>query len=125
MGLKFYTDTHIDKQVAIQLRKHGVDVVRCEEVGMAAASDQEHLEYAAKNGRALITKDDDFIQMHVQWQHEGKDHEGIFFCPYRDIPAVGLIVRECLYFYEAIEAGAGTIEDDIGNKLYYVTSRGW
>jgi hypothetical protein len=91
---------------------------------MAAASDQEHLQYAIQNSRAIITKDDDFIQMHIQWQSEGKEHEGIFFCPYLDISAVGLIVKECVYFYEAIEAGAGTIEDDIRNRLYYVTSRG-
>ena len=57
MSLRFYTDTHIDKQVAIQLRTHGVDVVRCEEVGMAEAEDDAHLIYATQHERALITKD--------------------------------------------------------------------
>jgi hypothetical protein len=33
--IKFYTDTHIAKAVAVQLRQKGVDIVRCEEVGMA------------------------------------------------------------------------------------------
>jgi hypothetical protein len=47
--LKFYADTHIDKDVAIQLRKKGVDVVRCEDVGMAEADDEAHLDYAAQN----------------------------------------------------------------------------
>jgi hypothetical protein len=36
MSLEFYTDTHITKQVAVQLRKRGVDVVLCEEVGLMA-----------------------------------------------------------------------------------------
>jgi hypothetical protein len=121
VSLKFYTDTHIDKQVAIQLRTHKVDVVRCEDVGMASATDEEHLAYAVQENRALITKDDDFIKLHVKWQHEQKSHEGIFFCPYRDRPAIGLIVRECLYFYNVIELGAGTIEADIRNRLYYIT----
>lgn len=35
--LKFYTDAHIDKQVAIQLPRSRIDVVRCEEAGMAEA----------------------------------------------------------------------------------------
>jgi len=35
MTLQLYTDTHIAKAIAEQLRAHGVDVVRCEEVGMA------------------------------------------------------------------------------------------
>ena len=34
MSIKFYTDTHIARQVAIQLRAKGIDVVRCEDVGM-------------------------------------------------------------------------------------------
>jgi hypothetical protein len=38
--LKLFLDTHIDKQVALQLRAKGVDVVRCEEVGMAESSDR-------------------------------------------------------------------------------------
>lgn len=119
--LKFYTDTHIDKQVAVQLRNQGVDVVCCEEVGMATGSDLDHLEYATNDRRALITKDDDFIKLHVQWQEEGKGHAGIFFCPYRDKAMVGLIVNECLYYYKAIESGAGTLERDIENHLYYIT----
>jgi predicted nuclease of predicted toxin-antitoxin system len=60
--LKFYLDTHISKQVALQLRQKGVDVVRCEEVGIAAADDEAHLEYAATEGRILISADQDFTR---------------------------------------------------------------
>lgn len=121
MSLKYYLDTHIDKQVALQLRKHGVDVVRCEEVGLATASDEAHLQYAVAERRVLVTKDSDFIELHEQWQAQGQWHCGIFFCPYRDAPTIGLLVQMCLDFYDAIALGAGTREDDIENRLYYVT----
>ncbi len=47
---KFYLDSHIDKEVAIQLRNSGVDVVHCAEVGMKDAKDPEHLTYATQIG---------------------------------------------------------------------------
>jgi predicted nuclease of predicted toxin-antitoxin system len=37
--LKFYMDTHIPKAVAIQLRNKGIDVVRCEDVGLTESDD--------------------------------------------------------------------------------------
>lgn len=79
MSLKFYTDTHIAKQVAVQLRKRGVDVVRCEEVGLATAADDVHLRYAAEQGRAVVTQDDDFSTLHALWQTMGIQHAGIFY----------------------------------------------
>jgi hypothetical protein len=123
MSLRFYLDTHIDKQVAIQLRKQGVEVVRCEEVEMADATDEEHLNYARENRLAIVTKDDDFVKLQVRWPNEGKDHAGIFFCPHRDRPTIGLIVKTCVYYHEAIEADAGTIENDIENRLTTLQSR--
>jgi hypothetical protein len=40
--MKLYADTHIPKQVAIQLRQKGIDIIRCEEVGLGEASDDKH-----------------------------------------------------------------------------------
>jgi hypothetical protein len=33
MPIKFYTDTHIAKVITLQLRRRGVDILHCEEVG--------------------------------------------------------------------------------------------
>ena len=118
--LKFYTDTHIDRQVAIQLRQRGVEVVRCEEVGMAEADDEAHLEYAAQNQLALITKDAGFRTRHFHWLSQSKAHQGIFFCGDRHIAAIGKIVKACYTFAELIEEGAGTL-DDIENEFFDIT----
>ena len=118
--LKFYTDTHIDKQVAIQLRQKGVDVVRCEEVDLAEADDETHLAYAARNNLALITKDAGFRSRHFDWLSEGKGHHGIFFCGDRHIAAIGTIVNACYAYAQLIENNAGTL-DDIKNEFFDIT----
>ncbi len=120
MSLRFYTDAHIDRQVAIQLRAKGVEVVRCEDVAMAEADDEAHLEYAAHHNLALITKDAGFRGRHFRWLSEGKDHHGIFFCADRHIAAIGKIVTACYTYYQLIEEGAGTLED-IKNEFFEIT----
>lgn len=94
--LKFYFDTHIAKAVAVQLRLKGMDVMRCEEVGMAEASDIEHLEYAAMEGRAIVSMDKHFPQWHQRWQFEGKTHAGIFRIQnhLQSDEGIGAIVRQ-------------------------------
>ncbi len=121
-SLGFYTDTHIDKQVAIQLRQHGVRVIRCEDVGLAAADDETHLQYATDHELALITKDGDFRTIHFYWMSAGRNHRGIFFCAERNSSAIGSIVADCLVFYRLVEEGIGTV-DEIANEFFEI-SRG-
>jgi len=117
MTLKFYTDTHIPKQVAIQLRAKGIEVVRCEDVDMAEADDEAHLEYAANNGFVLITKDEGFRARHFRWISEEKPHKGIFYCGERQTAAIGEIVSACTTYYEIIESGAGEVTE-IENEFF-------
>lgn len=123
LPLKFYTDTHIAKAIALQLRERGVDVVRCEEVGLAAASDQDHLEYATREHRMVITNDDDFLALHKAWQVQGRQHGGIMYClPHvQGVVAIGTIVGECYDLYQLIDAGVGTVESDISNQIIYLS----
>jgi hypothetical protein len=113
--LGFYTDTHIDKQVAIQLQDHGIEVVRCQEVGLANADDETHLHYASKHHLMLVTKDADFRDLHFKWLQEGLFHNGILFFRQRHMPTIGKIVKECLTYAELIRSGIGTLEEDIHN----------
>ena len=57
----FYTDAHIHYAAVKQLRDKGVDIVRCQDVGMDDASDSEHLTYATDQGRVVVTCDKDFL----------------------------------------------------------------
>jgi predicted nuclease of predicted toxin-antitoxin system len=60
--------THIAKAAAVQLRAKGIEVVRCEEVGMADATDEEHLRYATDNGYIMVSQDADFPSLNSEWQ---------------------------------------------------------
>jgi predicted nuclease of predicted toxin-antitoxin system len=117
--LKYFTDKHIPKVVTEQLRKRGVDVLRCEDVGMDMASDPELLEFATQEDRALISFDKDFPQRHDEWQQSGKHHAGIFHIAshLQGEKNIGKLVVELFDFHQLIKGGAGTIQDDIENRL--------
>jgi predicted nuclease of predicted toxin-antitoxin system len=119
-SIKFYTDTHIAKAVATQLRNRGIDIIRCEEVGLADAKDEEHLEFATSQKRVLVSHDDDFVVLHHQWQAREKKHAGIMLL-HNDLQGkIGTIVKSLLEYYELIEVGAGTVGEDIANLVTYI-----
>ena len=84
MPLKLYTDGHIANAIVKQLRERSVDVVRCEEVGLKDADDIDHLNYAIREQRTIITQDADFLRYHAQFQSEGSNISGL----YASIPIV-------------------------------------
>lgn len=118
MNLRFYADTHIAKQITIQLQQKGVDIVRCEDVGLAEADDEVHLEYATREDRVLITFDQGFRARAFNWLADGKSHAGIFLLNQRlqGSAGIGQIVTECQFYAEALEGGAITI-DEIRNNV--------
>jgi predicted nuclease of predicted toxin-antitoxin system len=119
MTIKFYTDTHIATAVAAQLKQHGVDIVRCQDVGRADDLDEPHLEYAAQQKRSIVTCDRDFNQIHNKWLAQGKEHAGIFCIT--NVPySIGNIVSELLFWHYSIEAGAATLEQDVYNQLLFI-----
>ncbi|MBI5932012.1 MAG: DUF5615 family PIN-like protein [Chloroflexi bacterium] len=119
---KFYTDAHIATSVATQLRKQGIDIVRCQEVGLTKVDDETHLAFAAEQERTIITLDEDFLRIHGEWQTIGKAHAGILYIPseYQGDRAIGSIVKEVLFWYEAIVEGAATLEEDLYNQVIFV-----
>lgn len=122
MTLKFYFDTHIAKSVADQLRTKGVDVLRCEEVGLAEASDETLLEYAVANGYAMVSMDEDFRDWHFKWIAEGKSHLGIFKVSHalEGERGIGQIVKELATYHALVADGAASLEADIHNELFFI-----
>lgn len=121
--LQFYFDTHISKVIAVQLRKHGVDVVRCEEVGLNEADDPDHLAYAAEHRRVLVTHDADFIDLHDEWLGLDRPHAGIIRIDpdLQGPPGIGTIVKRLLEYHELVEGGAATASGDFENQLIFVS----
>ncbi|MBZ0315894.1 MAG: DUF5615 family PIN-like protein [Anaerolineae bacterium] len=122
MALKFYTDKHVAKQIAVQLRKKGIDVLRCEEVGLDKASDTAHLEYATEQGRVVVSFDEDYMKLHDEWQATGKRHAGIMrlLRHLQGEDGIGTIVKSLLEYHALIETGAGTVDADIENQVFFI-----
>ena len=114
MKPRYFTDTHVNAAATRQLRLRGLDVVRCEEVDLAEASDDTLLIYAADNGRVMISCDRDFIDLHFQWLADERNHAGIIYLhPDRHCKHIGEIVRIVMYWYSAAD-----IAEDLYNDVW-------
>ncbi len=122
-NLKFYTDVHISKAVVVELGKRGVDIVHCEDVGMADVDDPTHLHYATSEARVMVTHDADFLALHDTWQAEGKSHGGIIHVhsQLQGEGSIGYIVKGLLEYYQLVESGAANVEEDFRDQRYFLT----
>ena len=67
LSARLYLDQNANKQLAIDLRTRGYDVMFASEVGLERASDEEHLRFASESGRMRVTHDlRDFPRLAVE-----------------------------------------------------------
>ena len=104
--MKIYLDDNLTgRTLAALLMNAGHTVVQPTAAGLAGASDARHLEYAIRNGLAVLTRDrDDFRELHQLVLTAGGGHPGILVVrfdndPTRDmkpkhiVAAIGKLVR--------------------------------
>jgi predicted nuclease of predicted toxin-antitoxin system len=76
--VRLYFDRHIKKQLAIDLRQRGFDVLTTEAAAMDTAPDEDQLAFAANENRSIVTFNiRDFAPLHELWAALGKSHAGI------------------------------------------------
>lgn len=81
--MKYYLDEDISPKSLKILRKYQVDAVSTHEEGMTQALDREQLEYAATEGKSIITRNrNDFIRLTLQFFNELRPHYGVLIIPY-------------------------------------------
>jgi hypothetical protein len=84
VGIRLFTDEHIDPRLAQALTRRGLDVLSCQVAGRASQriSDEDQLAYATAHERALLTFNTvDFILLDVAWKQAGRRHAGIIVSP--------------------------------------------
>jgi hypothetical protein len=77
---RLYLNEHLSPDLAEALRQRGFDVIASLEVDMGEREDEEHLVFAAQQGRAVLTFNvQDFMPLHEQFLAAGREHAGIVF----------------------------------------------
>ena len=99
MEIRYHLDEHVDRAVSEGLRQRGVDVTTTVGAGLAGASDEDQLAFAAANERVFVTRDRHFLVLDSQ----GVAHAGIAFwhSKRRD---VGQLVLDLVLFWRAATA---------------------
>jgi predicted nuclease of predicted toxin-antitoxin system len=122
VALKFYFDTHIAKAAADQLRVRGVEVIRCEEVGMAEASDEEHLRYATAHDCVMVSQDEDYTALDAWWREAGRAHARIMKVSqrYQSEAQISHVLHQLLFYVEAEQAGAVDYDSEIANHVIFL-----
>ena len=121
--LKILTDEHIHGSVVDQLRVHGVDAMRVQDIGFRTTPDERILERATQEGRSVVSINYDFNRLHTAWLQAGRSHCGIFRPAHylKGATGIGPIVTTIREYHDLIAQGAGTVEDDIYNRMFYIS----
>jgi predicted nuclease of predicted toxin-antitoxin system len=78
MKIKLLLDEDVQLAVAHALRQRGYDVYHAQELNQKGNSDDEQLQFAANNGRCLVSYNvKDFVLLHNEYLQKGKEHFGI------------------------------------------------
>ncbi|MHC5729580.1 MAG: DUF5615 family PIN-like protein [Nostoc sp.] len=93
--IRFHLDENVDPDIALALRRSGIDVTTSQEANLLAVSDTIQLDFARTQSRILVTHDDDFLILNSQ----GIDHIGIVYCQ-KDAKPIGYIIRMLILLYE-------------------------
>ncbi|MDY6803754.1 MAG: DUF5615 family PIN-like protein [Cyanobacteriota bacterium] len=105
--IKFYLDEHMNPAIAKQLRRRNIDVTTTVEASLRGQSDESQLAFASREGRVLVTHDDDFLKL----ASVSREHSGIAYC-HQESRSLGEIVTTLVLMHEvyAPEEMMGRVE---------------
>jgi hypothetical protein len=113
--LEYLTDEDFDNRIVrgLLLRKPNLDVIRVQDVGLRSAKDPAILDFAAGEGRVLLTHDVSTMPAHVEERLErGEKVPGIFEAP-QGAP-MGIIIADLLLLAEC------SFEDEWEGRILYL-----
>jgi len=80
--MRAYLDENLPHAVAAAARRLGLDVTSSAEDGRNGATDEEQLQYAAADGRCIVTRDRrDFTRLTAVFLTSGEPHAGVLLVP--------------------------------------------
>ena len=109
MPVPFHLDEHIPLALADALRNRGIDVTTTADAGLMGTGDREHLAFAAKVGRVVITQDVDFLRLHAEGYLTRASRTGDHGCA-----VFGDVLRSLVLIHAALSP------DDMKNRVEYL-----
>jgi hypothetical protein len=113
--IRLAADENFDNDIIWGLlrRRPDLDIVRVQDVGLAGASDPDVLEWAAQEGRVILTHDKKtFVPYANQRVAAGQPLPGV--CMVQSTAPVGVAINDILLLL------AGTAEEEWEGQVWYV-----
>jgi predicted heme/steroid binding protein len=116
--IRLYLDEDSERHSLVrELRARGTDVITAAEAGMTGRTDEEQLDWAALNGRALYTFNrGHFYQLHSSWLRQDRTHSGIVLS--RQDLSVGEQLRRLLRLINRFTA------EEMRNRVEFLSAWG-
>ena len=114
--LKFLTDEDVPRSLSRQLRLHlpDIDLVRAVDVGLGQTPDPVILQWAADNGRVLITRDEETMtKFAIERVRNGLPLPGVIVV--RQAIPVGAALRQIIRY--------ATERREIDGQIVYIAAR--
>jgi len=112
MDVRVLIDEHIDHAIAAALKLRGYDALTLVEAKLLSADDaQEILPFAHREGRVLVTRDEDFLALHAR----GDTHAGIVHWHGRKRH-----VREAIHYL--LQLGRKETRESMAGAVRYIKS---
>lgn len=106
-NIKLLIDEDVSKgpKLAAALRRRGFDAVAVQEIGRMNVPDEELLNYAALEGRVLLSCNiKDFVRIAADWYGSGREHAGIVISEQFSGNRFGEILRRVLSLLNSVDA---------------------
>ena len=105
--MRFYVDEDLTTDVARVGRALGLDIVSVEEVGTNGLADPDQLDYAAREGSRLVTRDrDDFLRLAREFAAAGRPHGGTLIVPRSMVRASASRIAQAIVAYVSMRGDA-------------------
>ena len=112
--IRFITDEDVYGSVAAKLRERGLDAVSTPEARRLGESDRSQLEWAAQQGRAILTFNvAHFATLHHEWLSLSQRHSGIIVSSQRPI---GDLLRRVVALAASLEG------EEIRDRLEFLSA---
>ena len=104
----FYTNESVNVAISEGLKRRGIKILSARDAGNLGLSDEEQLNYAAKNNFVIVTHDDDFLTMAIKY-----DHKGIVYV-HQQKYGVGDLIRKLKLLWDIAE------QKDMANHVEFL-----